>query len=112
MVIELVIVFVIIGIILIFLIPILKMRFATTAVLKEFCTQNALSPETAKTAEELGIAGQSIFDRLIKSQDYKPHALLILKNAKIIQEIGENRLYLDEENLANSAYSRHLCEKR
>ncbi len=94
------------GIILIFLIPTIMLRFAISTVLKEFREQNAVSPKNAKYNIELGIKPQTVFERFYKNRDYKPQALKTLIQAEIVQVTEDGRLYLREDKLKTTRWAK------
>ncbi len=86
--------------------PQFLIRRAIPDVIKVFKRHNATSPKTAKSAEELGLAGQTLVQRLWKPRDYKPRALQLLLSANIVQMTGDGKLYLSEENLNATKWGR------
>jgi hypothetical protein len=81
------------------------MRRAIKAVLKLLRDGQALSPETAKTSDELGFRKGSMFNfKLLR--DYRPQALQLLMTANVIQATEEGKLYLSEVDLAKTGLSK------
>ncbi|MGI6574659.1 MAG: hypothetical protein ACOX3A_02120 [bacterium] len=83
-----------------FAIPFFLMRKAVRQVIKIFRAKDALTIDTAKTVQELGIIPQTALDRLFKKPDYKPQAVQLLFNNNIVCLTEDNRLYLAESKLA------------
>lgn len=78
------------------------MRRAVKAVINIFREHDALSLEKAKTGEELGIIQRrGIAERMVKSPDYKPHALQFLMKMEVVKERAGSFLYLSENDLAS-----------
>ncbi len=81
------------------------MRRAIKAVLKLMRDGQALSPDTAKTSDELGFRGRNMFNfKLLR--DYRPQAMQLLITANIIQTTDDGRIFLSEENLAKTRLGR------
>jgi len=74
------------------------MRRALKTVIKRFQDNNALTPATAKTVEELGLARRGFF-HIQAFRDYKPAALDLLVRYDIVQITEDNKVFLLEENL-------------
>ena len=74
------------------------MRRALKAVIKMFRKGDALSPETAKFAEDLGFKKKS-FLQFKALRDYKPTAMNILMRAEVIQTTEDGKVYLSEDRL-------------
>ncbi len=80
---------------------------AFRAVVRGFLQQKALSPDSAKTAADLGLAPRSFTQRLSHPvRDYKPYALNALVSAKVIEVTEDGRLYLVESELARTKWKR------
>ena len=92
-------------IILIIFIPGLMTRAAVAAIIKIFREQNAITVKNAKTNIELGIKKQTFVERLGKRRDYKPQALEMLIQAKIVDVTNDGRLYLREDRLATTKWA-------
>jgi hypothetical protein len=75
------------------------MRRALKAVVKRFRDNDALTPATARTVEELGLARRGMF-QFKALRDYKPAALDVLMRNNVIQVTEDNRIFLSEEELA------------
>lgn len=85
-----------------FIVPRWLMMNAMKKVLKIMHKHNAISPQTAKFAEELGIKPQSMWDRMFRMRDYKPQALQLLTQYQIVMLTPEGKYYVNQENLAKS----------
>ena len=90
----------IVFLVVMFGLPQILIRRAIPSVLKVFIEHNATSPKNAKTVDELGLADQSLVQRLWKPRDYKPRALQLLLSSNIVQMTAEGKLYVSEENLS------------
>jgi len=73
-------------------------RRAINRVIQTFRKRNAVSLNNAKTINELGIKSR---DSMLKLgfRDYKPYALKLLKDANIVRETEDGKLYLSEEDI-------------
>lgn len=94
--------FILLGIlflVIMFGLPQMLIRRAIPSVLKIFIEHNATSPQNAKTVDELGLADQTLAQRLWKPRDYKPRALQLLLSSNIVQMTADGKLYISEENL-------------
>jgi hypothetical protein len=87
------------------------MRRAIKAVIKMFRQGQALTPETAKTSEELGFKRKS-FLQFKAMRDYKPSAMNILMRADVIQTTEDGRLFLSEERLMQTNVEQKLGGQR
>jgi hypothetical protein len=85
-----------------FYVPRFMMRRAVRHVVSMFRKLGATSPTTGTTPEELGLVPGNPFDRLFRPRDYRPSALLMLKQANIIRTTEEGTLYLSEDELGRS----------
>ena len=72
---------------------------ATLRVIEIFYRNNALSRQTAKTIEELGLTPPDFLQRLTHLRDYKSQALKILIKQGIVNRTLDGKLYLLEEKL-------------
>jgi hypothetical protein len=88
--------------------PQLLTRRAVSSVIQIFRQHNALSIESAKTTDELGLKTKTITQSLLGPalRDYKPTALQMLISAHIIQATEDGKLYLSEKNLASSRWQK------
>lgn len=77
-------------------------RKAVRNVVALFRERGATSPKSATTAEELGLVKAGLIDGMFKVRDYRPDALRLLGQANIIKMTAEGKLYLSEEELADS----------
>ena len=94
--------FILLGIVFLvvmFVLPQMLIRRAIPSVLKILMEHNATSPKSAKAVDELGLADQTLAQRLWKPRDYKPRALQLLLSSNIVQMTDEGKLYISEENL-------------
>ena len=86
----------------VFFIPVLLTRRAAFKVIKIFCRYDALSTGKARTAEELGLRPPGFFERIGRLRDYKPYALRLLRQTKVVRTTASGRLYMTEEKLTEN----------
>ena len=96
-----IIIMIILSFLAIVLIPMLMTRRAVNQVIRIFRNQNALSPENARTVDELGLTPLSLGQRIFKARDYKPRALDSLIGSDIVQRTEDDKLFLSEEALSS-----------
>jgi hypothetical protein len=89
-----------------FFIPGWLLRRAVRQVIKIFRRNNAVDATTAKSDSELGLRPQPFLSRLMQRRDYKPYALTVMIRAGVVLMTDEGKLYLSEEKLANSNFSK------
>jgi hypothetical protein len=82
-----------------FVIPRILLRRAISQVISIFRRSHSLCSESPKTVDELGLAPQSLMNRLFKLRDYKPYALQFLVKAGIVRQTEGGKLCLAEEKL-------------
>ena len=63
---------------------------------------HALDEDSAKTQAELGLAPATFLVRVTSLRDYKPYAMQVLMEQKVLQMTDDGRLYLSEETLSSS----------
>ena len=90
--------------IIIFVVPQIMLRRATSSVIRTFRQRNAVGAQNAKTIDELGLRPKSISQAIFRGAQYKTTALLVLRNARVIESTEDGKLYLSEENLSNSKW--------
>jgi hypothetical protein len=103
---------VVLSLLAIFTIPRWMLKRAIRRVIRIFREHNATDAKNAKTIYELGLAPQSMMQRMLRGRDYKPHALNTLLKAQIIQATESGRLYLSEEKLRESGLEGHASYYR
>jgi hypothetical protein len=91
-------------IILVFVLPQILIRRAISSVIRTFHEKKALLQENARTVDDLGLRPKSMLQAIFRGTRYKTTALLILRNAGVIQTTEDRKLYLSEENLSRSKY--------
>ena len=74
---------------------------AIRAVLKTFRAFNALTPENAQWADDIGLKNKGMF-QMRGLRDYKPAALQFLMKHEIVKATEEGKLFLSEETLAQT----------
>ena len=96
----------------IFVIPRWLLKRAIRRVIRIFREHDVTDAKNAKTIYELGLAPQSMMQRMFRGRDYKPDALNALLKAQIIQTTESGRLYLSEERLMESGLERSASHYR
>lgn len=87
-----------------FFLSLWRMRRALAVVVRRFRETGAVSPDHAKTVEDLGITPQTFMERLYQMRDYRPYALQLLQAEEVVREVSGGRLYLSEQKLAQSRF--------
>jgi hypothetical protein len=82
------------------LLPQFLYKRAIKKVIKIFNEYNAFSVESAKTPRDLGLAQRGWIQNLGRNRDYKPRALQMLIDYKIILKTADDRVYLDKTQAA------------
>ncbi len=100
-----IILLVVVLLIALFVLPQFFIARAMKKVIKIFRENNAIGVRHAKTAQELGLEPKGMIDRMMKPRDYKPRALEYLIGSNIVQMTEDGKLYLVEENLANTRFA-------
>lgn len=95
------IIFILALIVLYFSILIFTMKRNVLKIIKIFEEKNALSANTAITAEELNVRKQGVIDRAIKKRDNKYHALKFLMDGGVVVTTSYTRYYLKKKKLAD-----------
>ena len=80
---------------------------AVLQVISIFRDRRALSSNSAKTVEELGLAPAGFAKQLISFRDYKPKALRGLIKAGIVQVTSDGKLFLSEDKMADLSPIKH-----
>jgi len=75
-------------------------------VIQIFKELNAMDVKNAKTIDELGLRPRGRLEGMLRTRDYKPHALSSLLTAEIVKTTEDGRLYLSEERLIGSGLDR------
>jgi TctA family transporter len=89
------------------LLPQFMTRRAAKKVIKIFRSHHALDVNSARSAEQMGLAAKPFFSLArFGTRDWKPRALQLLFEAGVIQATPDNRLYLDEQKLQNTTLVR------
>jgi hypothetical protein len=91
----------------IFVLPQIMLRQAITSVIRTFRQSKAVGAQNARTIDELGLRPKSMMQAIFRGAQYKTTALLMLKNAGVIQSTEDGKLYLSEENLSYSRWKGH-----
>jgi hypothetical protein len=80
------------------------LRNAISSVLRIFRKNKAVDAQNAKTIDELGLRPKSLAQSVFRGTQYKTTALIVLKNAGVIETTQDGKLYLSEDNLSRSRY--------
>jgi len=83
-------------------IPRLLVKKAVRKIVAQLRERGAINPETATTLKELGLVQGSYFNRAFRIRNYRPYAVRMLGQAKILQATEEGMVYLSEEELEHS----------
>ena len=102
----LIVVIVALALLALFIIPQWRLRRATRQVIQIFKEHNAMDVKNAKTIDELGLRPRGRLEGMLRTRDYKPHALSSLLTAEIVQTTEDGKLYLSEERLIGSGLDR------
>lgn len=84
------------------LIPAWMTRRNVAKVIRIFREKNAIGVQNARTIEELGLAPKSMLQRMSGPRDWKPRALDLLIQAKVVLAREDGRLYIPEGSLTDS----------
>ena len=98
----LIVVIVVLALLALFVIPQWRLRRATRQVIRILKEHNAIDVKNAKTIDELGLRPRGRLEGMLRTRDYKPHALDALWKAEIVQTTEDGKLYLSEERLIAS----------
>jgi hypothetical protein len=90
--------------IIIFVVPQIMLRRAISSIIRTFRQRNALDAQNAKTIDELGLRPKSMIQAIFRGAQYKTTALLVLRNARVIESTEDGKLHLSEENLSNGKW--------
>jgi len=90
--------------IIIFVLPQIMLRLAISSVIRTFRQRKAVDAQNARTIDELGLKPKSMMQAIFRGAQYKTTALLVLRNAHVIESTEDGKLYLSEENLSNSKW--------
>ena len=90
--------------IIIFVLPQIMLRRAVSSVIRTFRQNRAVDVQNAKTIDELRLRPKSLAHAIFRGTQYKTTALLVLRNATVIESTEDGKLYLSEENLSHSRW--------
>jgi hypothetical protein len=90
--------------IVIFVLPQIMLRSAISSVIRTFRQSKAVGAQNARTIDELGLRPKSMMKAIFQGTQYKTTALLVLRNARVIESTEDKKLYLSEENLSRSKW--------
>jgi hypothetical protein len=98
------IIFTAIMLVIIFVLPQIMLRAAISSVIRTFRQNEAVGPGNARTIDELGLRPKSLIQAVFRGAQYKTTALMVLRNAGVIDRAEDGKLYLSEENLSRSRW--------
>lgn len=98
-------------ILVVFIIPRFLTLRAARKVVARFEKMGAVTPATAVTLEELGLAAKRPWDNMLRLRDYKPLAARLLGQAKVLQATEDGRVYLSREDLEKSSLRKYTETK-
>jgi len=90
--------------IIIFVLPQILLRSAISSVIRTFRQRKAVGAQNAKTVDELALRPKSMMQAIFRGTQYKTTALLVLRNAGVIESTEDGKLYLSEDNLSRSRW--------
>ncbi len=73
-------------------------------VIRVFRKFNAVSPETAREIEEMGLKPKPMLERMFRRRDHKPRALQFMLRVGLVDMTEEGKVYLDEEKLSQTRW--------
>jgi hypothetical protein len=94
----------VILLIVVFVLPQILLRRAISSVIRTFRQHKAVGAENARTIDELGLRPKSMAQSIFRGTQYKTTALMMLRNARVIESAEDSKLYLSEENLSRSRW--------
>lgn len=90
------------------LLPQFMTRRAARQVIRIFQRTQTVNEKSARTAQELGLAQKPFFSiAQFGSRDWKPKALQVLIEAKVVLVTPEGKVYLDEDQLQKTNLVKH-----
>jgi hypothetical protein len=95
----------------VFVIPRFLTLRAARKVVARFDKMGAVSPATAVTLEELGLAAKRPWDNMFRFRDYKPLAARLLGQAKVLRATEDGKVYLSKEDLEKSLLKKYAGPK-
>jgi len=94
-----------------FVVRMLRWRMSLSSVIRAFRQNNAVGAKNAKTASALGLKLEDKTLSILRTGDTKSDALRVLRNVGIIRNTEDGKLYLVEESLSASKYSKYDKKK-
>ena len=94
----------VVVIVVVFVLPQIFLRMAISSVIRTFREKKALSSENARSLDELGLRPKSVLRAVFSGMQYKGTALMVLRNARIIELTADRKFYLSEDSLSRSKY--------
>jgi len=90
-----------------FVLRTLRWRMSFSSVIRTFRQNNAVGAKNAKTADDLELKLEDKTPSLLRTGDTKSDAVRVLRNVGIIRNTEDGKLYLAEESLSASKYSKY-----
>ena len=88
-----------------FFAPRYLLKRAINQVILIFRQYHAIDKRNARTLVEMGLGPATMWQRLMRTRDYKPYAIDVLSKNDILLMTEEGKHYLSEENLAMSRFA-------
>ncbi len=86
-----------------FLIHTLRTKRAIPKIIQIFRRHNAFGISNAKSADELDLTSPDLAQEITRSQEYKFHALRLLKQAGIVRATEDGKLYIVQEKFSEKS---------
>lgn len=77
---------------------------AVKQVIKTMKKYNATSLKNALSDSDMKLQPRSFLQGLGRVRDYKPQAIMLLENLKVVRRTEDGKLYLSEDDLAKSRW--------
>lgn len=77
---------------------------AMKKILKTMINNDAISPQNAQTAEQIGIKRGAMWDSMFRGRDYRPQALNTLVESEIVVNTMDGRYYISKNKLRISRF--------
>jgi hypothetical protein len=101
----LILIIVLVGLIIMSIyIPRLLILNAMKKVIKTMINNDAITPQNAQTAEQLGIKQGYRWENMLRMRDYRPQALHMLVETELVVNTMDDRYYLSQQKLKASRF--------
>ncbi len=85
-------------------VPSWMIRRSMPKVISILRNKNAVGIRNAKTLEELGLGSKPMLERMFGRRDYKPKALHLLVETKVVLMTEDNKFYITEQTIADAKW--------